>query len=73
MQPASDAILNEALQLPEQDRLVIAMRLLETVPDEPVGLSMDDPGLAEELARRSADLSGAVSWNELRSKLEPNA
>jgi putative addiction module component (TIGR02574 family) len=69
MQPASDAILDAALKLPEDERLLLASRLLETVPDEPGGLSLDDPNLAEELKRRSADREGTVPWSEVRDEL----
>jgi hypothetical protein len=69
MQPESDAILQAALRLPEDERLAVAIRLLETVPDEPAGLSIDDPDLVEELKRRSADLDGAVGWGQLHGEL----
>ncbi|HEY1784984.1 MAG TPA: hypothetical protein VGG30_05515 [Pirellulales bacterium] len=69
MQPSSDAIFQAALELPEDQRLALVARLLETVPDEPAGLSIDDPGLIEELKRRSADLDGATAWDQLRGEL----
>ena len=69
MQPSSEAIFQAALKLPEDERLTLVARLLETVPDEPAGLSLDDPDLVEELKRRSADLDGAVTWNQLRGEL----
>jgi hypothetical protein len=69
MEPNSDAIFQAALGLPEDQRLALVARLLETVPDEPAGLSIDDPDLVEELKRRSADLGGAVQWDQLRGEL----
>ncbi len=69
MQINSEAIFEAALKLPENERLVLVNRLLETVPDEPAGLSIDDPDLAEELKRRCADLEGAVPWEQLRDEL----
>jgi hypothetical protein len=69
MQPASDALFDAALELPEGERLLLASRLLESVPDEPCGLSLDDPNLVEELKRRSADLEGTVPWSQVREEL----
>jgi hypothetical protein len=63
-----DEILNAALQLPEDDRMVIVGRLLETLPDEPPGWSMDDPEFQAELERRSGDWEGAVPWEQLRDE-----
>ncbi|MCE9548335.1 MAG: hypothetical protein K8T25_22915 [Planctomycetia bacterium] len=69
MQADSNAIFEAALNLPEDERLALVSRLLETVPDEPAGLSLDDPNLVEELKRRSADTEGSVPWSQLRDKL----
>ena len=69
MQPDSAAIFEAALKLPEDERLALVARLMETVPDEPAGLSIDDPDLEAELKRRSADLEGAVPWAQLRNDL----
>ena len=69
MQPNSDAIFEAAIELPEDQRLALVARLLETVPDEPAGLSIDDPDLVEELKRRSADLEGSTPWSQLRNEL----
>lgn len=67
-----DEILEAALRLPEVDRLAIVNRLLETLPDDPPGLSDDDSAFAEELERRSNDWEGAVPWEQLRDELRPN-
>ena len=69
MPATRDEILDAAHSLPETDRLVIASRLLDTVPDHPPGLSDDDPQFAAELDRRSGDLAGAVPWEQLRDEL----
>lgn len=69
MQPASSELFDAALKLPEDERLILASRLLETVPDEPCGLSLDDPDLVEELKRRSADREGAIPWSQMRDEL----
>ncbi|HEX4145707.1 MAG TPA: hypothetical protein VHY91_19530 [Pirellulales bacterium] len=49
--------------------MALVARLLQTVPDEPAGLSIDDPDLVDELQRRSADLDGATPWSQLRGEL----
>jgi hypothetical protein len=69
MQPGSDEILSAAMKLPEDERLTLAARILETVPEQPGGLSLDDPELVEELRRRSADRAASVSWSTLRDEL----
>jgi hypothetical protein len=60
----SDEILTAALQLPERDRLEIAGRLLETIPDESPAW-WDDDKFVEELDRRAGDLEGSVPGTEL--------
>jgi len=68
MTPDSDAIYEAAMNLPEQDRLVLVTRLMDTLPAEDEGLSMDDPGLMEELDRRWAENGKGVAWSELRDQ-----
>jgi len=63
-----EAILDAALQLPENERLAIVSRLLETLPPEDVTISLDDAQLAEELDRRFADSEGAVPWSDLKAE-----
>jgi hypothetical protein len=60
-----DEILDSALKLPETDRLLIAERLLETVPDDAPGLSVDDPEFLEELERRFEDTTAGIPVSEL--------
>ena len=69
MSATRDEILDAALRLPEPDRLVIASRLMETLPDNLPGLSDDDPEFAAELDRRSGDLDGSIPWEQLRDEL----
>ena len=52
MQLTPDAIYEAAMNLPENERLDLAGRLLDTVPSELDLLSLDDPNLIEELDRR---------------------
>jgi len=68
MSLAPDAIFSEAMKLPESERLTLVSRLLETMPADDSGLSLDDPSLIEELDRRSSDLAGSVPWSELRTE-----
>lgn len=60
-----DEILDAALKLSESDRLMIATRLLDTIPDDPPGLSEHDPGFLEELERRANDAGATISASEL--------
>jgi hypothetical protein len=69
MQLNSDALFQAAIQLSEDERLSLASRILETVPEESTGLSIDDPDLVEELNRRAADMEGAVPWSQLRDEI----
>lgn len=68
MQADSQSILNAALQLPENDRLAIVSRLLESLPPEDLTISLDDAQLIEELDRRFADSDGAVAWSDLKAE-----
>ncbi|HEY5311445.1 MAG TPA: hypothetical protein VIK18_02960 [Pirellulales bacterium] len=69
MQSDSKTIFEAALKLPENERLILVSRLLESMPEEPAGLSLDDPELLNELRRRSADTQGAVPWSQVRAEL----
>jgi hypothetical protein len=68
MQATPEEILEAALKLPETDRLVIANSLMETLPDEFAGLSIDDPDLREELDRRWQNRAGTIPWKQLRDE-----
>jgi hypothetical protein len=68
MQSTPEVILEAAMRLPETERLVVVSRLLETLPAEDTGLSLDDESLLDELDRRFADREGSVSWPELRAE-----
>jgi len=63
-----DAIFEAAMGLPERDRLVLVTRLMDTLPPDDSGLSMDDPGLVDELDRRWAENDKGISWAELRDQ-----
>jgi hypothetical protein len=64
MQLTPDNILQAALNLPEEQRLDLAARLLDTVPSG--ALSVDDPDFIAELDRRFNDGSPAIPWSEIR-------
>ena len=68
MEAASEAIYQAALKLPDDERLTLASRLLETVPADDSCASLDDSALIEELDRRFADRAGSISWPELRAE-----
>ena len=65
MLASRDEILDAALQLPESDRLLIATRLFDTLPDDLPGLSEDDPGFLDELDRRANDSEATIPLSEL--------
>jgi len=69
MSTDAEAIFTAALALNDSERLDLAARLLDTISDDTGGLSLDDPGLLEELQRRSADTTGAIPWSKLREEL----
>jgi putative addiction module component (TIGR02574 family) len=65
MQSTSEMIFQEALKLPEPERLTLISRLMDTMPSDDSLLSLDDDSLVDELDRRFADSSGSVTWSEL--------
>jgi hypothetical protein len=65
MASSPDEIIDAALKLPESDRLLIATRLLETLPDDFLGLSEDDPGFLDELERRADDTEPTIPVSDL--------
>jgi hypothetical protein len=65
-----DDVLAAALQLSDDDRLLVATQLLETLPDELPGLDLDAAALSAELQRRSGDWNGAVAWDELKREVD---
>ena len=65
MASSPNEIIDAALKLPESDRLLIATRLLETLPDDYPGLSEDDPGFLDELERRAGDSEPTIPGSDL--------
>jgi hypothetical protein len=68
MMPLStDALFEAALQLPEEQRLVLAARLLDAAPSD-LTIDVEDPQLIGELDRRFADDAGDVPWSDLNAE-----
>jgi hypothetical protein len=55
MNLSTDELIEAVLALPVEARIVVLERLLEVTPEDPPGLSIDDPDFLAELDRRSAD------------------
>jgi putative addiction module component (TIGR02574 family) len=68
MQSDANEIFQAALGLSESERLALATRLMATVPEQSITLSLDDEDLEAELDRRFADQSGNIPWSELRKQ-----
>jgi len=65
---STDGLFDAAMNLPEADRISLIGRLLETMPESDIGLSLDDDNLLEELDNRFADPGGSVTWSDLRAE-----
>jgi putative addiction module component (TIGR02574 family) len=68
MQLTADVIFDAASKLPEDARLELVTRLMDTLPSPPHLLSLDDPNLLEELDRRAAEDSGSIPWSDLKNE-----
>jgi len=66
----SQEIFDSVLKLPETERLLIASRILETLPDEMAIEAQNEDEYLDELERRSGDWQGAIPWPELRASLQ---
>jgi hypothetical protein len=64
----ADQAFEVAMRLPEEDRVTLIGRLLETMPARDFGLSLDSPDLLDELDRRFADQEGEIRWADLRTE-----
>lgn len=65
-------VLQQALQLPEDDRMVIANSLLDSVVAAPPDHRSDEEWLAEieRRARAALDGSPSLSWSDARARVE---
>jgi hypothetical protein len=68
MQESFDTVFAAAMALPEGERLDLAVRLLDSMPEPPVVFSEDAPNFLEELERRAADETDAIPWQKLKSE-----
>ena len=64
----SHVLLEAAMKLPEDERLLLASQIMETLPSEDLTTSLDDLHLLAELNRRFSDPQGAVAWSELEAE-----
>ena len=65
MSESTQTLLDAVLKLSEEERTLVAMRVLESLPDDD-GLAMDDEDLLEELEERRKDTSGSIPWSQLK-------
>lgn len=68
MSSSADQAFEAAMQLPEEDRVALIGRLLETMPARDFGLSLDTTNLLEELDHRFTDQEGEIRWADLRAE-----
>jgi hypothetical protein len=68
MSSTADQAFEAAMQLPEEDRVALIGRLLETMPTREIALSLDAPNLLDELDQRFADREGEIRWADLRAE-----
>jgi hypothetical protein len=68
MSTNSDSLYEAACRLPEPDLIALVSRLLERLPADSGGLTLDDPRLEEELNQRFADDADSVSWTTLENE-----
>jgi hypothetical protein len=64
----AESIFNAALELSEDQRMALALRLMDTIPDQAVATTLDDVELISEIERRFADQGDSVPWSELRAE-----
>ncbi len=73
MSRSAGQLLNDALQLSGEERLELAIELLDSVMPEVPGLDRPDHEWIEEVERRArAASSGSpgLSWQEVRTEIE---
>jgi len=70
MSTAREAVLKAALELDEDERLLLAAELMDSLADSLPGWTVDDPGFLEELDRRSRDGSANIPWEQVRKELQ---
>jgi len=68
--PDLAAVHHAALQLGDEERLQLAMDLLDSLPADDDVLAMDDPELLVKLEQRGTDEAGSMSWEQLRDEIK---
>ena len=68
MSESTRVLYEAAIKLPENERLLLVSRIMETLPAEDQSCSVDDSGFLAELDRRFSDSEGAVAWPELEAE-----
>lgn len=72
MPPRTEELLNEALQLPENERAEVAARLIESLDRDKE--AEVDAAWAAEIERRCADLDAnrttTSNWEDVRRRIE---
>lgn len=69
MSATREEVLKSAMALSEADRLLLATELMDTVPDDLPGWSIDDPEFQNELDRRANDGSQGIPWEAVQAQL----
>ena len=64
MQLSAEVIFEAAMALPENERLALAGRLMETLPPT----ILDDPDFVDELEQRFNDGSPTIPWSHIRDR-----
>jgi hypothetical protein len=65
----ADLLFEAAMHLPEEERLSLVSRILDTMPAQDLTISLDDSDLLDEWEHRFAEPEGAIPWSELRAKV----
>lgn len=64
-----EELLKAALELSEQNRVLLAGELMGSVTDDLASLSVDEAEFLSELARRSSDGSASIPWDQVKAEL----
>jgi putative addiction module component (TIGR02574 family) len=64
----SESIFNAALELSDDQRMALVLRLMDTIPDQGGTTSLNDAELVREIERRFADQAESIPWSELRAE-----
>ena len=70
MSATRESLLKAALALPDEDRVLLATQLMDSVSDDLPGWSADDPEFLTELERRSNDGTAGIPWESIKADLQ---